>query len=228
MDNLKYIGKGKSDGIRWGHWLLIGGCAAACGSMVILIGLAFLVPRMLDSVIETYTDARPVPIRVVTLEDYELEELETRIDVFRASMEEGEPGAPLKLSEREINGLFQAEVDDFEGDVEFKFRNDQVIGNLSIPLDRDFKLGPWEKTLSGRYLNGEATFDLSIEQGQVDLTLAKFVVSGKELPDWVLAQVQERVDKQGWLDNENLKEFTRDIERLDIRSGEIVLRAAKR
>ena len=56
-----------------------------------------------------------------------------------------------------------------------------MIGDLSIPLHTDFKLGPWERTLGDRYLNGQATFDLSIEAGELKLSLIKFEVSGKEI-----------------------------------------------
>ena len=226
MNSYKNIGKESSGGFRWGHWLLVGGCGLVCGTMLILIGLAFVVPRVLDSMIETYTDEQAVAISLVPLSDDELETLENRIDEFTARVDEGEWTRPLKLSENDINGLVQKEMDDFGGAIKFRFRDNQVIGNLSIPLDADFKLGPWERTLAGRHLNGQAAFDLSIEKGVLELNLVEFEVSGKKLPGWILSQVQDRIDKERWLDDEDIQEFTRKIDSLEVRNKEIVLRAA--
>jgi hypothetical protein len=228
MPNYKYIGKEKGGGFRWAHWLLVGGCGLACGTMLILISLAFIVPRVLDSMIETYTEDEPAAIALVTLSDDELEELENRIDEFTATVDEGEWARPLRLSETDINGLFRSEVDDFAGAVHFKFRENQVIGDLSIHLDTDIKLGPWEKTLAGRFLNGQATFDLSIVDGELELSLAKFIVSGEEIPDWIVRQIQNQIDREGWLDNKDIEEITQKIDTLEVKNKEIVLHSSNR
>jgi hypothetical protein len=227
MQHHAYTGKESGGGFRWGHWLIMGFCGLACGAMLILIGLAFIIPRVLDSAIETYTDDKPATISLVTLSEGEREALENRVDEFTRSIDAGEWAPPLRLSETEINGLLREELDDFDGAVKFRFRDNQVIGDLSVPLHTDFKLGPWERTLGDRFLNGQATFDLSIESGELELSLSKFEVSGKEIPDWILSQIQNRLDRAGWLNDEDVQEIVDKIDSLEVRNKEVILRSAK-
>ena len=218
---------GRSAG-KWASVGLLGCFSVAALAMLVLIALSFLVPRAVDRAVEAYTDTRPRTFEAPEMDAAESEALHDRLDRFEASLDEGTKTGPLELSEDELNFLISenADEEDAGGSFHVELRRGQVAVHMSVPLDQEFSLGPWEQSLRGRYLNGVATFDVGIQDGDLDLDLVSFDVKGRSMPGWALNLVRDFIEESGVLESDDVIEVTRKLERLDVQADRVVLRAA--
>ena len=134
----------------------------------------------------------------------------------------------MELSEYELNVVISENADEEDAGVSFhvELLRGQVAVHMSVPLDQEFSLGPWEQSLRGRYLNGVATFDVGIQDGDLDLDLVSFDVKGRSMPGWALNLVRDFIEESGVLESDDVIEVTRKLERLDVQADRVVLRAA--
>ena len=107
--------------------------------------------------------------------------LEERVKAFRTALEEGKPTEPLVLTSDEINALIEARTAELKGKVYVTIEGDKLKGQVSIPLS-DF---PSFGLTRGRYLNGEAEFKVSLQDGILLVTLDSIEVNGKHRPGGV-------------------------------------------
>jgi hypothetical protein len=218
------FGKEESERPPWGSFLLLGFFALSSFAMVALIVASFLVPRVIDSTIETYTDTQPRQIASAQGTPEQVDAIESRIDKFTDTVEKSGWAEPLVVSETDLNMLLHDDGD-FDGAFNLTLLDGQVKGDISLPLDMDLDLGPWERSLRGRYINGSATFDVNVRDQKLNLELVDFEVDGKHLPDWLLGRIGEQIRREGVLDTKDINEFIQKVGRLDVRQGEIVVRA---
>lgn len=199
------------------------GVAAMC--MIVLIVLSFVVPRALDRAVEAYTDAAPQTTPVPELTESEEEVLHERVDAFGDALEEGSTTEPLVLDEDELNFLLweAADNEDFEGGFHIELHQNQVSAMVSFPIDRDLDLGPWSRSLRGRYVNGRAIFDVALANGELELNLVSFAVKGHEAPEWMLNIARDMIDESGVLESEDVAEITQKLERIDIEEGRLTI-----
>ncbi|PCJ61985.1 MAG: hypothetical protein COA73_07045 [Candidatus Hydrogenedentota bacterium] len=220
----KDFGKEKTDRPPWGSFLLLGFFAFSSFAMVMLIIASFLVPRVIDSTIESYTDAQPRQITTTQGTPQQVDEIETRIEAFADTVEESGWAEPLVVSEADLNMLLH-DGGDFDGAFNLTLLDGQVKGDISLPLDMDLDLGLWDRSLRGRYINGSATFDVNVRDQSLNLELVDFEVDGKHLPNWMLNQIGDQIRRKGILDTEDINKFLEKVGRLDVRQGEIIIRA---
>src|SRR5262249_31283659 len=134
---------------------------------------------------------------------------------------EGE-AAEIVLTADEINSLI-AEKPEFKGKVHIAIEGDQVIGQVSIPLD---DLGiPLTK---GRFLNGTTALTVSFDHGYLDVRMKSIEVNGKKPPPNVMTSLgQQNLAKDVKFDDET-GEKMRQIESLEVTDGKIYLKARAR
>ncbi len=91
---------------------------------------------------------------------------------------------------------------------------DRVRGQVSIPLG-DLESEPFD----GRYLNGSATFEVSMESGVLVVTLTSVEVKGEPLPEAVLEAFLDK-NLAGDLDAETAK-LLRRLDKVEVKDGKI-------
>jgi len=208
----------------WGTKLLLAGFAVGALAMLALIGLSFIVPRIIDNAIETYTDAAPATATLPDTTTEERDAIQERVDAYDRALDAHEAREPLVLSEREVNALLADSLkDNDDAAVGVELLPGQVRAQVSLRLTQNLPLGPWTRDLSGRYLNGVATFDAGVRDGKLDLNLAAFDVKGRALPERVLQILRNEITKAGVLDDESVQEFLNKVGSVDFQSGQLTI-----
>ncbi len=208
----------------WGTKLVLIGFAVGAVMMLILIALSFIVPRLIDSAIETYTDAAPsVPALPETTAE-ERDAIQARVDDFADELDAGTARESLVLTEHDVNALLAESLEDNEDVVVgVELLPGQVRAQLSLRLTQALPLGPWTRDLTGRYLNGTATFDAAVRNGTLDLHLATFEAKGHPLPERVLNILRDEITKSGVLDDEGVHEFLDKVGSVDFQSDRVAI-----
>ncbi|MEM0925653.1 MAG: hypothetical protein AAGJ83_06420 [Planctomycetota bacterium] len=202
---------GSGKGCLWGCLAIVGLFAALviCSG----VGIYFFVKGRFDK----YTSTEPVELPTVVYDEEELEALRTRMKDFREKVDAGEvPEEDLVLTADDINAMI-SDNDDFKGKVFVKIENDQVSGEVSFPLD-------FLPVAKGRYFNGSATFDVSMEGGVLIVTAVDAEVNGEPVPEDFMAGVRrENLAKNLYSDPEQA-EFMRQFEDISVEEDKLILR----
>lgn len=170
--------------------------------------------------VAAYTSETPRELPTVEYSEEQLTQLEDRIKTFREKMDRGEvPEEDLVLSADDINALI-AKNEDLKGKVYVKIEDGQVKGDVSIPLDK-VPLG------KGRYFNGAATFDVSMDQGVLIVTAEAAEVNDSPVPEEIMNEFRkENLAKEFYKDPENAK-LMRQFEDIRIEDDRFVLRVKR-
>ena len=104
-----------------------------------------------------------------------------------------------------------------KGKIHVRIENGLVAGDVSVPTDAI----PGGK---GRYFNGSATFDVSMDEGVLIVTLADADVNGQPVPAQVLeAMARENLAKDMYKDPEVAKALKR-IDSVEVADDLIILK----
>ena len=166
-----------------------------------------------------YTDTESIRIEAVRVTDEQVQSYRARVEAFLEKAQEGKEPAQLVLTADEINALIQnsEQFKEFKGKVQISFANDKATGKVSLPLE---DLDP---VLKGKYVNGEATFNVSCENGVLLVTLQALTVKGKPLPEMFLEGLrQENLAKDLYKDPETA-ETMRRIKTIRIQGGRLIV-----
>ncbi|QDV45324.1 hypothetical protein Enr13x_52000 [Stieleria neptunia] len=174
----------------------------------------------LSNQIAKYTSETPIDLPTVEYSEEDLAELDARVETFREKLDAGEtPEEDLVLTADDINALI-SKNEDFKGKVYVKIENNQVEGDVSIPLDK-LPMG------KGRYFNGSATFDVAMDGGVLIVTVDQAELNGEPLPDeFMQAMRQENLAKDVYKDPENAKFMSR-FEDIRIEDDKFILRVKR-
>ena len=205
---------GSGKGCLWGC-LLVAGLGV---SLVLCAGIGSY--WFLSSTIAKYTADAPAELPTVEYDEAQMSELENRIETFQQELKSGQPPADdLVLTAEEINALI-ATNEDFRGRVFVEIVDGQVKGDVSFPLSQ-LPGG------SGRYFNGSATFDVSMEDGVLIVTAQQAEVNGSPVPDTMMQGIrQENLAKDLYKDAENAR-FMRQFEDIRIEDDKFILRVKR-
>lgn len=190
--------------------------------LLLLVGLfAFLAVRFVRNQFNAYTDSAPMTLPKVEISDDEFQKLQQRVKTFTEGMEQAKPVEPLALSERDINALLvkNANTKAFADRVYVALTGSNVSGQISIPLSGLGWLG------KDRYLNGEATFNVTLENGVLIVTAQEVRVKGKALPESFMSALRrENLAKDAYKDPKNA-EAIRKFESLRVDDGRVIVKA---
>ena len=207
---------GSGKGCLWGCLIAVGLFVAAvlCAG----VGGYFFV----SSQITKYTSETPVELPTVEYTEDQLAELDSRVESFREKLDAGEtPEEDLILTADDINAMI-GKNEDFKGKVYVKIENDQVKGDVSFPTDMiPFGIG------KGRFLNGSATFDVSMDGGVLIVTAEQVEVNGEPLPEEFMQGLRnENLAKDVYKDPKNAK-LMRQFEDIRIEGDKFILRVKR-
>jgi hypothetical protein len=132
-----------------------------------------------DRLISEYTDTVPATLEKVEVSPDRLKEVQQRLAAFKEALDKKSSAEELALSAEDLNTLIAGDPGfrELRDKLFVGIEGDRIQGQLSLPLEQ---IG-WEK-LKGRYLNGTATFKLSLEKGALKVVLDDVTVKGKPLP----------------------------------------------
>ena len=207
--------------VRKRRGCLFYGCLTSLVLLVIVCVMAFFAVRFVRNRINAYTDAAPMKLPKVEMAQAEFKELQGRVKSFGDALDQGKPTEPMILTERDLNALLAdaPNTKELADKVYVSLTGDQVKGQVSIPLTGLGWLG------KGRYLNGDATFNVSLENGVLIVTASEVRVKGQPLPDSIMSRLrQENLAKDVYKDPKNA-EAIRKFQSLEVVDGRVIVRA---
>jgi hypothetical protein len=197
------------------------GCLTCIVLALITLLLAVLAVRAVKNKVYAFTDSQPAQLPKVEMTDAEYQSLQQRVTAFGDAMAEGKRTEPLILTERDINALLAkaASTKELADKVYVSVNGNQVKGQVSIPLSFLGWLG------RGRYLNGEATFDVSLENGVLLVTAQEIKVKGQPLPESFMSQLRrENLAKDAYKNPENA-ETIRKLDSIEVQDSKAIIKA---
>ncbi|HXJ60240.1 MAG TPA: hypothetical protein VNU68_26640 [Verrucomicrobiae bacterium] len=186
-------------------------------ALLLLLGTSltyFYVKRWIRS----YTDATPTVIEKVELSREQWNALQGRLSAFREALDSGQTSAELVLTADEINALMNQQGE-LRGKLFVRIENNRVTGEGSYPLPN---LGPFK--LKGRYLNGTATFKITLDHGQCDVRIQDATVKSRPLPAIFMRELRKQNLAQNIEDDPSISTNLAKFESIQIRDGQVILR----
>jgi hypothetical protein len=166
------------------------GCIALIIAVLIAtVGVVILfryAQRSLHGALNAYTDPHPIPLESVDTSPDKVKAVQDKLAAFREANQNQKP-AELVLTADEINTLIASDPNrqDLANRLRLLIEGDQVKARISWPLD---DIGPLK--LKGRYLNGTALLNVSMEKGKLHATFQDVTAKEKPLPPVVLEKMK--------------------------------------
>lgn len=186
--------------------------------LFLLIGTgvtAFVTYRYVASQVQNYTSAEPVVLPSVEYSEQELEELGTRIHAFKENAGNADEPLEIRLSADDINALINSDTD-MKGKAFVKINGDLIQCDVSIPLD-DFPLA------KGRYLNGSATVELRMINGELAIYVREISVNGQPLPEVISTSFENQDFGASLRKDKELAEPLSRLKDFRVEDGSVVL-----
>jgi len=204
-------------------------CVIGCFLLLlIIIGLGvggfFALKHKAVQLTEQFTADKPVAIKAPQGTPQQVSDVFTRFDTFRESLAAGKATAPLVLSDHDINLLMyhHSLFESVSGKTEVKIENDKLSGKVSLKLDDYFGTVPvLGEMLTGRYLNGDATIDLSLQDGKPSLFLEGLTVNGMAVPPEVIKGLRKKNILGKVMDDENLSKLFEKVDEIKIEGNKL-------
>jgi len=195
------------------------GCLAVIIFSLAASLLAYLGYRYLRHQLARFLDTTPVPIETVEISPAERDGLQQRLATFKEAMDGQKIPRELALTARDLNALIAAQAPEWKGKVFAMIDNGRIKGRISLPLEDK---GPLK--LKGKYLNGIATFNASLEDGTLNVTIEQVEVKGQPLPAWILAKVRAQNPAQGLQSDPGRAQTIQKLESLRVVNDVVVLK----
>ena len=165
------------------------GCLTGIVCLVAMLVALLIGLHQLKKMVNQYTDAQPLPLPQIQMAQSDIDRVKREVDDFRQAIQAGRSASPLSLTGDEINALI-ANDPNFEalkGKVHVTIEGGRVKGQLSVPMDQ---LGL--PRFRGRYLNGTATFAISLQNGALHIDPDQLLVKDKPLPAVYLDAIRKQ------------------------------------
>jgi hypothetical protein len=197
------------------------GCLTSVVLLLIAALLVFFAVRFAKNKFNSITDSQPLTMPKVEMTDAEFQVLQEKMKSFGNALEQGKPVEPLKLNERDLNALIalSGKTKELADKVHVSLNGNQVKGMVSIPLSGLGWLG------KDRYLNGDATFKVSLENGVLIVTAEEIRVKGVPIPEAIMSQLRrENLAKEAYKDPKNA-EAIRKFDSIQVEDSQVTVKA---
>jgi len=163
------------------------GCLASSALLAAILTTAFLGLWYLKKALNEFTDIRPIAPPVAQVSAAQAEGLRQRIDAFEQAVRDHRPAAPLVLGAQDLNAMIATNphLGALRGRLHVILEGNRLLGLVSVPLSE-----AGLNMFGGRYLNGMATFGLSLDNGLLRVWFDNFQVSGKSLPKLLMNRIR--------------------------------------
>jgi hypothetical protein len=194
------------------------GCLAVIIFALAASLLAYVGYRYLRNQMARFLDTAPVPIETVEISPAERDGLQHRLAAFKEAMDSQKIPRELALTARDLNALI-ATTPELKGKLFAMIDNGRIKGRISLPLEN---FGPFK--LKGKYLNGIATFNASLQDGTLNVTIEQVEVKGQPLPAWILGKVRAQNLAQGLQSDPRSAPTIQKLESLRVVNDVVVLK----
>ena len=172
------------------------GCITCLVALVIIGIVAFIGFRMIvnkaNAFIDEYTDTTAMALPKVDMPADEVKKLQARVDEFDKASAAHSNTPPLVLTSRELNSLLANApgqgAKDFKDRFYVSLEGDAVKGQISLPLEKYFKI-PMLHT-RGRFVNGVGTFDIGLTNSRLSAIVKSLEVKGKPIPETLMTSLR--------------------------------------
>ena len=197
------------------------GCLTCVVLLVLALVLVFAAVQVIKKQIYAWTEAAPMQLPKVEMADAQFQSLQQRVTTFHDAMQQGKAGEPLVLTDNEINALIdKAEnMKQLAGKVYVSLTNDQVKGQVSIPVPGVFWFA------RGRYLNGEAAFNVSLENGVLIVTAQEIRVKGKTVPESFMSALRKENLAKEFYKNPDQAATISKLESIHLEGDHVIIKA---
>jgi len=203
-----------------------GGCLKILGILFLvfclIVGLGiFLTVHWVHKQVELYTAESPVTLPRSTLPDAQYPAVLDRVTKFIQALNNGTPTEPLVLNEQELNSYLERAQGKEVGDhVYLNLDGSMVKGKVSYPLDS--LNWSWVK---GRYLNGNVTLNVSLQNGHLMVFAEQVEVNGMQAPDSVMQGMRvKNLAEKATQDPKNAATIAK-IKSLQVKDGKLIMEA---
>ena len=196
------------------------GCLTS-GILLLVVVIAVLAAlSYAKKLLNTYTDTQPMPLPTVQMSSAEMDAVRQRIDTFHQNVRQHREAQPLVLTGDDINALIATDPDlkSLKGKVYVTIETNLLKGQVSVPLT-DLGL----RAFRGRYLNGTATFNLSLDNSNLTVTVQSIVAKGKPLS----GRFMNRLRQQNLAENANTDSRSSmaldQLQSIQVKDGKLII-----
>jgi hypothetical protein len=198
------------------------------GILIVLVMFLFVLAGALIALhaakrmLNEFTETKPMPLPVVELPPSDMAKLKDRIGAFQNAARDSLPAPPLSLTADELNALLATEphLESFRGRLHVTIDGDHLGGLVSLPLEQ-----AGLPMFKGRFLNGTATFILTLQNGTLWLSVGNFVVKGKPLPAGYLDKIRAQNLAAGVNNDQRALHALGFLQSIRVTDGKVVLEA---
>lgn len=196
----------------------------------VVVGMFFGTRKAIQLAVANYTDSQPAPLPKIQVSPERQKELRERFDRLSSAAQKGASNEELVLDGDELNGLLfdTPTLKDYRDQLYFQVETNTAKAQVSLPLDQ-FQM--WRalskkllmKQIKGRYLNGVATLDLSVQNGALSVKVRDLVAKGKPLPSSFMANLRAENLAASANKNPDLQSMIQHVDKLEVRDGKVHL-----
>ena len=212
---------------RKGRGCFFYGCLTLVVVVILGVAGAYLGFRYVTKqMIEKYTDSTPMTLPQVEVSVDEATAVQQQLKAFQSALDAGIPAEPLVLGEKELNALIAASPDFamLKDRVYVSLDGDQVKGQISFPLE-ELPMPWFARMAKGRYLNGSAGLNASMNNGALLVTLQSLEVKGEAVPEQFMAGLrQQNLAQNVYKDAKSMATLGK-LESIAIKDGKIEIKA---
>jgi len=196
------------------------GCITGVVLLVLVLAGLFIGLHYMKKLVNRYTDTKPRELPTVQMSQAEMAQAKERFESFQQAVREQRATKPLTLTANDLNALIASGGDQqsLKGKVYVTLDGDQLKGELSVPL-QDVGLN----MLSGRYLNGDVTFNLSFRNGALSVTPQTILVKGEPLPEIYLREIRKRNLAFAFTNDPGAAAVLKGLEEIQVKEGKLVI-----
>ena len=175
--------------------------------------------------VERYTETAPMALPKTQMAEAEYQLLDKRVTAFADALKARKPVPPLELTSDEINALIASQPDwkQLKGKVFVKIEDDQVKGQVSLPMDDIAGRVPGLSRLKGRFLNGSAAFKISLTNGVLSVTLQSVEVKGQSPSGQTMATLKGVNFAQNATQDPKTSEALVKLESIEVKDGKLII-----
>jgi len=195
-----------------------------CGTLLIiglvLVLMAYLGYRKLNKVLDQYLAKEPMDLPALTFTEEQKGRMQLRLREFGETLHPGNPVPPLTLSSEDLN-LLLASTERFRAlgeSVRLRIEDGEVKGQISL---RFGDLGA--PVLQDRYLNGEASFDVSLRDGSLVVIADELTVNGQQLPEEYQTAIRNENLAQAANDNPDFAAAMEKLDRIEVEGSTLTI-----
>jgi hypothetical protein len=190
--------------------------------IILMVALVFFVRGKIVDVMREYTEPTPAELPEIQLADAERQAVVDRWEEFRTALDQGQE-AELSLTSEEFNVVAQQVVPEAADHAFFTVEGDQLLGQVSVPVEQFGQKLLGTDQLDGRFFNASGTFDVFLRNGLLVLQLQDAEVKGEPVPDEAMQQIRTQNLAENLANDPEKRDLFSKFQRIEVKDGKIIM-----